>query len=154
MVLKAQVLLSFNLLGNVIQMNREIRNKLIEEAMERVKFILAEEFRKKQASKISQEEFNNICRKQRGLDSGDLDLKRMESASRIPGVAALACAPRTPNSASLEKTDSFATLWVEELQKSGDGDSSLNTQIEREFPESKQPSLEPLPIPPQHSVLT
>jgi hypothetical protein len=106
-------------------MNREIRNKLIEEAMERVKSILSEEFRKKQDSKISQEEFNKLYRKQRGLDSRDMGAKQMV---RVPGVASLACAPKTRDSASLRKTHSFATLWVEELQKSGDGDSVPNTQ--------------------------
>ncbi|KAG0567116.1 hypothetical protein KC19_7G111400 [Ceratodon purpureus] len=138
-----------------LQINREIRNKLIQEAMESVKAILSEEFRKKQATKISQEEFNNLYRKQRGLDSGDpMDAKQMESAYRIPGVASLVCAPiQTHDSASLRKTDSFATLWVEELQKSGDGDSIPNTERESESPE-KELALEELPMPPpppQHS---
>jgi hypothetical protein len=131
-------------------MNREIRNKLIEEAMERVKSILSEEFRKKQDSKISQEEFNKLYRKQRGLDSRDMGAKQMV---RVPGVASLACAPKTRDSASLRKTHSFATLWVEELQKSGDGDSVPNTQRESEVPE-KEPTLETLPIAlPRHSIV-
>lgn len=113
----------------MLQMTREMRDKLVEEAMARVKMYLSEEFRKKQATKISQEEFNKLYRKQQGLDSqssidgADEKRKRqeiMESVCRIPGIAPLTYTVTTQDSASLKKTDSFATLWVEELQRSGD----------------------------------
>ena len=109
--------------------------------MDTVKSILSEEFRKKQATKISQEEFNNLYRKQR-----DVDAKRTESVFRIPGVASLACATEPQDSSSLKKIDSFASLWVEEFQKSGDSNSVPNTLKEGESPEQEFP-------PPQHSMM-
>lgn len=123
--------ITFYSLHNVLQMTQEIRDKLVEEAMARVKMYLSEEFRKKQATKISQEEFNKLYRKQRGLDlesstdRTEENRKRqeiMESVCRIPGIAPLNYAITTQDAgaASLKKTDSFASLWVEELQRSGD----------------------------------
>lgn len=133
-------------------MTQEIRDKLVEEAMARVKMYLSEEFRKKQATKISQEEFNKLYRKQqRGLDSESStdyrtedNRKRqeiLESVCRIPGIAPLNYAITTTqsDSPSLKKTDSFATLWVEELQRSGDAKPAQpDTQRGSEIPESTE----------------
>lgn len=142
-------------------MTQEIRDKLVEEATARVKMYLAEEFRKKQATKISQEEFNKLYRKQRGLDSESLtdgtDEKRkrreiMESVCRIPGIAPLTYAITTQDSARLKRTDSFASLWVEELQRSGDANLALDTERECEIPGNEQ-TTEAFPTPPQQSIV-
>lgn len=139
----------------MLQMTQEMRDKLVEEAMARVKMYLSEEFRKKQATKISQEEFNKLYRKQQGLDSrsstdgADEKRKRqeiMESVCRIPGIAPLTYTVTTRDSASLKKTDSFATLWVEELQRSGDANlAKPGTLRESEIPGNEQ-ATEALPL--------
>jgi hypothetical protein len=144
-------------------MNQEIRDKLVEEAMARVEILLSEEFRKKQATKISQMEFDKLYRKKRSLENSGsstdrTDEKRkrqeMESVCNIPGIAPLTKFTSTTNNlASLKKTNSFATLWVEELQRSGDVHSLADTPRESELPENEA-AVEALPMPPQHSIVT
>jgi len=74
----------------------------------------------------------------------------MESVCRIPGIAPLTYPMTTQDSTSLKKTDSFATLWVEELQRSGGSKPAKpDTQRESEIPGNEQTEA----LPPQQSIV-
>ncbi|KAG0559850.1 hypothetical protein KC19_10G134000 [Ceratodon purpureus] len=144
------------------QVNHELRDKLMEEAIAKMQMILSDEFRTKQTTKISQEEFSKLSRTKRSLDpesSPDMTNEKqkrqeMEFVCNISGIAPLTNSlPTINNLAPLKTTNSFATLWAEELQKSGNIHSIPDTPSESEIPE-KKPEVETLPIPPQHSIVT